>query len=153
VNNPDTPKASGRRLALRHVRGVRRHCRSNLVGLPCIAIAVGSGGSYAVASTASNVTIAVRVDKGSGVMHLAKHPRCGRGQSRIGLSSALDRPSVSAWATANVNGGIENAEPSPQLPTPTVSGTRPDQAGGSGTRQATPGPSPSPERIRRAFVL
>ena len=34
-------------------------------------------------------------------MHLAKHPRCGRHQSRIGLSSALDRPTVSAWAAAD----------------------------------------------------
>ena len=50
--------------------------------------------------------IAVCVDKGSGVMHLAKHPRCGRGQSRIGLNSALDRPTVNAWAGVELNGAI-----------------------------------------------
>jgi hypothetical protein len=73
-------------------------------------VAVGSGGSYALAASASNGTIAVCVDKGSGVMHLAKHERCGQAQSRIGLSSALDRPTVSAWATANENGGIESGQ-------------------------------------------
>ena len=71
-----------------------------------LAVAVGSGGSYALAATTSNGTIAVCVDKGSGVMHLAKHPRCGHDQSRIGLSSALDRPTVSAWAAPS-NGGVD----------------------------------------------
>jgi hypothetical protein len=93
---------------MRHLHGVGRHLRANVVAYLALAIAVGSGGSYALAATASNGTIAVCVDKGSGVMHLAKHPRCGRHQSRIGLSAALDRPAVSAWATANVNGGIES---------------------------------------------
>jgi hypothetical protein len=39
-------------------------------------------------------------------MHLAKHPRCGRHQNRIGLSSALDRPTVSAWAAVELNGAV-----------------------------------------------
>ena len=39
-------------------------------------------------------------------MHLAKHPRCGRRQSRIGLSSALDRPTISAWAAVELNGDV-----------------------------------------------
>ena len=97
MKTPDT-KATGLATALRHLHGVGRHLRSNVVAYLALAVAVGSGGSYALAATASNGTIAVCVDKGSGVMHLAKHPRCGRHQSRIGLSSALDRPTVSAWA-------------------------------------------------------
>jgi hypothetical protein len=107
VKTPDT-KATGPATALRHLHGVGRHLRSNVVAYLALAFAVGSGGSYALAASASNGTIAVCVDRGSGVMHLAKHPRCGSHQSRIGLSSALDRPTVSAWATANVNGGIES---------------------------------------------
>jgi hypothetical protein len=109
VNNPDTPKRSGARVALRHLRPPLRHFRSNVVSYLALAVAVGSGGSYALAATTSNGTngtIAVCVDKGSGVMRLAKHPRCGRGQSRIGLSSALDRPAVSAWAGVELNGAI-----------------------------------------------
>ena len=101
-------KATGLATAMRHLHGVGRHLRANVVAYLALAIAVGSGGSYALAATASNGTIAVCVDKGNGVMHLAKHQRCGRHQSRIGLSAALDRPAVSAWATANVNGGIES---------------------------------------------
>jgi len=100
-------KATGPAPALRHLHGVGRHFRSNVVAYLALAVAVGSGGSYALAATAStNGTIAVCVDKGSGVMHLAKHPRCGRGQSRIGLSSALDRPSVNAWAVVELNGAV-----------------------------------------------
>ena len=86
MNNPDTPKRSGARAALRHLRAPLRHFRSNVVAYLALAVAVGSGGSYALAATTTNGTngtIAVCVDKGSGVMHLAKHPRCGRGQSRI----------------------------------------------------------------------
>ena len=108
MKTPDM-KAPSRTTALRHLHGAGRHLRSNVVAYLALAVAVGSGGSYALAATASNGTFAVCVDKGSGVMHLAKHPRCGRHQTRIGLSSALDRPTVSAWATANVNGGIESA--------------------------------------------
>lgn len=108
MKTPDM-KAPSRTTALRHLHGAGRHLRSNVVAYLALAVAVGSGGSYALAATASNGTLAVCVDKGSGVMHLAKHPRCGRHQTRIGLSSALDRPTVSAWATANVNGGIESA--------------------------------------------
>jgi hypothetical protein len=110
VNNPHTPKPNGRRIALRHLRGAGRHLRSNVVAYFALAVAVGSGGSYALAATASNGTIAVCVDKGSGVMHLASHARCGRHQSRIGLSSALDRPTVSAWAAAvGVQGYVASA--------------------------------------------
>ena len=98
MNTPDIAKASGRRIALRHLRGAGRHFRSNVVAYLALAVAVGSGGSYALAATTSSGTFAVCVDKGSGVMHLAKHTRCGRHQTRIGLSSALDRPAVSAWA-------------------------------------------------------
>ena len=39
-------------------------------------------------------------------MHLAKHPRCGRGQSPIGLTSALDRPTVDAWAAVEPDGAV-----------------------------------------------
>jgi hypothetical protein len=80
------------------------HLRSNIVAYVALAVAVGSGGSYALAATASNGTIAVCVDKGSDVMHLAKHPRCGHGQSRIALSSALDRATVGALVAPN--GGV-----------------------------------------------
>lgn len=106
---PTETKATGRPSLLRHLHAPLRHLRSNIVAYLALAVAVGSGGSYALAATSSNGTVDVCVDNGSGVMHLAKHPRCGRHQSRIGLSSALDRPTVSAWGTANENGGIESA--------------------------------------------
>jgi hypothetical protein len=109
VNTPDTPKPGSRRIALHHLRGAGRHFRSNLVAYLALAVATGSGGSYALAATASSGTIAVCVDKGSGVMHLAKHPRCGRGQRRIGLSSALDRPTVSAWAAVEPDGAVASS--------------------------------------------
>src|SRR5437660_11418972 len=85
-----------------------RHLRSNAVAYVALVVAVGGGGSFALAAARSNDTIAVCVDKGTGVMHVAKHPRCGRHQSRIGLSSALDRPTVSAWAAVNDVGAIES---------------------------------------------
>ena len=107
MKTPDM-KAPSRTTALRHLHGAGRHLRSNVVAYLALAVAVGSGGSYALAATASNRTLAVCVDKGSGVMHLAKHPRCGRHQTRIGLSSALDRPTVSAWAAVNDVGDIES---------------------------------------------
>jgi hypothetical protein len=102
-------EATGQTRALRYLRGPLRHLRSNIVAYLALAIAVGSGGSYALAASASNGTIAVCVDEGSGVMHVPKHPRCGRHQNRIGLSSALDRPTVSAWATAGPVGGVLSA--------------------------------------------
>ena len=105
MKTPDT-KATGLATALRHLHGVGRHLRSNVVAYLALVVAVGSGGSYALAATANNGTIAVCVDKGSGVMHLAKHPRCGRGQSRIGLSSALDRAPVNAWAEVVFDGHV-----------------------------------------------
>ena len=107
MKTPDT-KAPSRTTALRHLHGAGRHLRSNVVAYLALAVAVGSGGSYALAASASNGTIAVCADKGSGVMHVAKHPRCGRHQTRIGLSSALDRPAVSAWAAVNDVGDIES---------------------------------------------
>ena len=105
MNTPDMKELS-RATALRHLHGAGRHVRSNVVAYLALAVAVGSGGSYALAATASNGTLAVCVDKGSGVMHLAKHPRCGRHQTRMGLSSALDRPAVSAWAEVVSNGHV-----------------------------------------------
>jgi hypothetical protein len=105
VKTPDT-KATGRPTARRHLHGAGRHLRSNIVAYLALAVAVGSGGSYALAATASNGTIAVCVDNGSGVMHLAEHQRCGHHQSRIGLSSALDRPTGRAWAVVEQNGAI-----------------------------------------------
>jgi hypothetical protein len=105
VKTPDT-KATGRATALRHLHGAGRHLRSNAVAYLALVVAVGSGGSYALAATTSNGTIAVCVDNGTGVMHLAKHPRCGHGQNRIGLSSALDRPAVSAWAAVEPDGAV-----------------------------------------------
>jgi hypothetical protein len=105
VKTHDTNE-TGLATALRHLHGIGRHVRSNVVAYLALGVAVASGGSYALAATASNGTIAVCVDRGSGVMHLAKHPRCARGQSRIGLGSALARPSVSAWAGVELNGAI-----------------------------------------------
>jgi hypothetical protein len=105
VKTPDT-KATGRATALRHLRAVLHTLRSNAVAFLALAVAVGTGGSYALAATANNGTIAVCVDNGSGVMHLAKHQRCGRHQSRVGLSSALDRPTVSAWAAVEPDGAV-----------------------------------------------
>ena len=82
--------------------------RRNAIAWIALFLALGAGGSYALAASASNGTVVVCADKSSGIMHLAKHKRCGRHQTRVGLSSALDRPTVSAWAAANVNGGIES---------------------------------------------
>ena len=106
MNNQDTAKATAAATALRHLRGAGRHVRSNVLGYLALAVAVGSGGSYALAATASNGTVAVCVDKGSGVIHLANHPGCGRHQSRMALSSALDRPTVGALVAPN--GSVTN---------------------------------------------
>jgi hypothetical protein len=103
VEPPDS-KATGGATTRRHLPSLLVHLRSNIVAYVALAVAVGSGGSYALAATTSNGTIAVCVDNGSGVMHVAKHPRCGHGQSRIGLSSALDRPTVGALVAPN--GGV-----------------------------------------------
>jgi len=105
VKTPDT-KATALATALRHLYGVGRHLRSNVVAYLALVVAVGTGGSYALAATANNGTTAVCVDKGSGLMHLAKHPRCGRHQTRIGLSSALDRAPVNAWAEVVFDGHV-----------------------------------------------
>ena len=105
MKTPDT-KATALATALRHLYGVGRHLRSNVVAYLALVVAVGTGGSYALAATASNATVAVCVDKGSGVMHVAKHTRCGRHQTRIGLSSALDRPAVSAWGEVVADGHV-----------------------------------------------
>ena len=103
MKRPDS-KATGGATLLRHLHSLLVHLRSNIVAYVALAVAVGSGGSYALAATTTNGTIAVCVDNGSGVMHVAKHPRCGHGQSRIGLSSALDRPTVGALVAPN--GGV-----------------------------------------------
>jgi hypothetical protein len=103
VKPPDS-KATDGATTHRHLPSLLVHLRSNIVAYIALAVAVGSGGSYALAATSSNGTIAVCVDKGSGVMHLAKHPRCGHGQSRIALSSALDRATVGALVAPN--GGV-----------------------------------------------
>ena len=105
MKTPDT-KATALATALRHLYGVGRHLRSNVVAYLALVVAVGTGGSYALAATANNGTTAVCVDKGSGLMHLAKHPRCGRHQTRIGLSSALDRAPVNAWAEVVFDGHV-----------------------------------------------
>jgi hypothetical protein len=105
VKTPDT-KATGQARPLRYLHGAGRHVRSNVVAYLALVVAVGSGGSYAIAASVSNGTTAVCVDKGSGLMHLAKHPRCGRHQTRIGLSSALDRAPVNAWAEVVFDGHV-----------------------------------------------
>ena len=80
--------------------------RRNAIAWIALFLALGAGGSYALAaSTGSNTTL-VCVDKGSGIMHLAEHQRCAHHQSRIGLSSALDRPTGRAWAVVEQNGAI-----------------------------------------------
>jgi len=105
---PDS-KATSPATALRCLRGVGRHFRSNVVAYLALIVAIGSGGSYALAAVrAGNGTVAVCVDKGSGIMHLASHPRCGHHQSRLALSSALDRPTVSAWAAVAPDGFIDS---------------------------------------------
>jgi hypothetical protein len=102
---PDTKATTTARTA-RSLHGVARHFRSNVVAYLALVVAIAGGGSYALAASRSDGTISVCVDKGSGVMHLAKHPRCGRHQSRIGLSAALDRPTGRAWARVEQNGAI-----------------------------------------------
>ena len=84
VKAPDE-KATSRVTAMRYLHGPLRHIRSNVVAYIALVVAVGGSGSYALAAvSAGNGMIAVCVDKGSGVMHLAKHPRCG---SQTGHSS------------------------------------------------------------------
>jgi len=101
VKAPDE-KATNRVTAIRYLHGPLRHIRSNVVAYLALVVAIGGSGSYALAAvSASNGTIAVCVDKGSGVMHLAKHSRCGRGQTRIGLEPSLD-----AWAAVGPSGDI-----------------------------------------------
>jgi hypothetical protein len=95
-------KASSWATPLRYLHGPWRHMRSNVVAYLALVVAIGGSGSYALAAvSASNGTIAVCVDKGSGVMHLAKRQRCGSHQSRIGL-----RPALEAWAAVEPNGDI-----------------------------------------------
>jgi hypothetical protein len=94
-------------MLLRPLRRVGRHVSRNVIAYLALFFALGAGGSYALAATATNGTVAVCVDNGSGVMHLAKHQRCGRRQSRIGLSAALDRPTGRAWAAIGPNGAID----------------------------------------------
>jgi len=80
--------------------------RRNAIAWIALFLALGAGGSYALAASMGTSTTVVCVDKGSGIMHLAKHKRCGRHQTRIGLSSALDRPAVSAWAEVVSDGHV-----------------------------------------------
>jgi hypothetical protein len=95
-------------MLLRPLRRVGRIISRNLIAYLALFLALSAGGGYAFAAvSASNGTIAVCVDKGSGVMHLAKHQRCGRHQSRIGVGAALDRPTGRAWAAAEPNGVID----------------------------------------------
>ena len=49
MKTPDT-KATGQATALRHLHGAGRHVRSNVVAYLALAVAVGSGGSYALAA-------------------------------------------------------------------------------------------------------
>jgi hypothetical protein len=109
VKAPDT-KTTSRMTAQRYFNTLVHHLRSNAVAYVALVVAVGGSGSYALAASRSNGTVAVCVDKGTGLMHVAKHPRCGHNQSRIGLSSALGRPTVSAWAAATgVKGYVASA--------------------------------------------
>ena len=80
--------------------------RRNAIAWIALFLALGAGGSYALAASTGTSATVVCVDKGSGIMHLAKHKRCGRHQTRIGLSSALDRPAVSAWAEVVSDGHV-----------------------------------------------
>ena len=83
--------------------------RRNAIAWIALFLALGAGGSYALAASTGTDATVVCVDKGSGIMHLAKHARCGRHQTRIGLSSALDRPTVSAWAAVEPDGAVASA--------------------------------------------
>lgn len=102
---PDT-KATNSAVVVRRLHGVARHFRSNVVAYLALIVAIVGGGGYALAASRSDGTISVCVDQGSGIMHLAKHPRCGRHQHRIGLSSALNRPAVAAWAEVFPDGHL-----------------------------------------------
>ena len=102
---PDT-KTTSRATPLRYLHAPWRDIRSNVVAYVALVVAIGGSGSYALAASSSDGTVSVCVDKGTGVMHVAKHPSCGRHQSHIGLSSALDRETVNAWAAANEAGDI-----------------------------------------------
>ena len=91
---PPDSKATGGATTRRHLHSPLVHLRSNIVAYVALAVAVGSGGSYALAATASNGTIAVCVDPRTSLT-----PRCGHGQSRIGLSSAKAAASCTSPST------------------------------------------------------
>ena len=58
---PPDSKATGGATTRRHLHSLLVHLRSNIVAYVALAVAVGSGGSYALAATTSNGTIAVFV--------------------------------------------------------------------------------------------
>ena len=76
------------------------HLRRNIIAYLALFFALGAGGSYALAATASNGSVVVCADSGTGVMHLAKHQRCGRHQSRHRPQFGTRPPDVSAWASS-----------------------------------------------------
>ena len=96
-----------------------RHLRQHTI--PCLALllvlAVGAGGGYALAANRTK-TITVCADKKTGILHLHKHGKCSRTQTRVtwnqqgpqgpqgaqGPAGPAGTPAVSVWANV-ANGG------------------------------------------------
>lgn len=98
------------------------HARRNAIPYVVLALvlAIGAGGGYALAASKSK-TITVCADKKTGLLHLHKHGKCKRGQTRVtwnqrgprgvqgvqGPAGQAGAPAVSVWANvANVGSVI-----------------------------------------------
>ena len=93
---------------------LRRHAIPYLV---CgVVLVLGLGGGYALAASKTK-TITVCADKGTGILHLKKHGRCKRGQTRVtwnqqgpqgvqGPAGTAGAPAVSIWGNVTNAGSI-----------------------------------------------
>jgi hypothetical protein len=87
---------------------ILRHLQTNIVGYIALIVAVAGSGSYALANLSQPPlsTVGVCVDRGTDVLHLQAHRRCGRGQTHLLLAPGGLGSAVSAWATVAAPGVI-----------------------------------------------